>query len=211
LRPTDHSADPAAETTTTTSYGYDDGNQTSVGGNTYAYNAADETTGADTTAGNFTYSYNNARDLAATSLDGTELSGTIWDLNNPLPEAAEDTTSSGTVTDEYDWNPDGTLDSESEGDATGTGTTYGAITDWEGSLTGLVSSSGTQVSTTSYSSYGIPSTSGTVLSNIGYAGSCTLTGGGGLDDMRARDYNPSTTEFTSDRAAQGSGTAGRIR
>jgi RHS repeat-associated protein len=180
---------------TTVSYGYDkDGNQTAAGSTTYTYNAAGELTGADTAVGNFTYSYNSGGDLAAISLDGTGLSGTLWDLNNPLPEAAEQTSSSGSVISDYNWNPDGTLNSQTEGGAAGTGTTYYAATDWEGSVTGLDNSSGTQVSSTAYSAYGTPSTSGTVLSTIGYIGSYTLTGSG-LDNMRARDYSPATGEF----------------
>jgi RHS repeat-associated protein len=51
--------------------------------------------------------------------------------------------------------------------------------------------------TTTYSSFGTPTTTGTPASSIGYAGSYTLTGGGGLDDMRARDYSPATGAFTS--------------
>jgi RHS repeat-associated protein len=153
-------------------------------------------TSVDTAAGNFTYSYDSDGDLATTSLGGTELSATVWDLNNPLPEVAEDTTSSGTVTSDYAWNPDGTLNSQTEGGATGTGTTYDAVTDWEGSVTGLVNTSGTQVSDTNYTAYGTPSTTGTVTSSIGYAGSYALAGSG-LDDMRARDYDPAASEFLS--------------
>jgi RHS repeat-associated protein len=181
----------------TTSYGYDaDGNQTSAGNLTLAYNAASELTGADTPAGHFTYSYDGAGDLATASLNGTEINDTAWDLNNPLPEAAEDTTPSGTVTTEYAWNPGGTLNSQTVGGADGAGTTYGAVTDWQGSLTGLVNPGGGQVTTTAYTAYGTSSTAGTVASNIGFAASYTLPGSA-LDDMRARDYNPATDQFTS--------------
>jgi RHS repeat-associated protein len=57
-----------------------------------------------------------------------------------------------------------------------------------------VNASGTQVSSTTYTAYGTPDTTGTVTSSIGYAGSYTLTGSG-LDDMRARDYNPATGQL----------------
>lgn len=180
----------------TTSYGYDnDGNQTSAGSTSYTYNAANEMTTNDTDAGNFTYSYDSDSDLATTSLDDTEISSTVWDLNNPLPEAAEDTTSTGTVTGEYAWNPDGALNSETVGGATGTGTTYYAVTDWQNSVTGLINTSGTQENDTNYTAYGISSMTGSVTSSIGYAGSYTLTGAS-LDDMRARDYSPETAQFT---------------
>jgi len=181
---------------TTTAYGYDDdGNQTRAGTTTYSYKDADEMTGVDTAAGDFTYSYNSAGDLADTDLDGTEINDTIWDLNNPLPEVAEDTTSSGSVTSDYNWNPNDTLNSQTEDGATGTGTTYDAITDWEGSLTGLANSTGTQVSDTNYSAYGTPSTTGTEISSIGYTGSYALAGSGNLDDMRARDYSSAIEGF----------------
>ena len=88
------------------------------------------------------------------------------------------------------------MNTEATGGAAGTGTSYYAITDWEGSVTGLVNASGTQVSSTTYTPYGTPDTTGTVTSSIGYAGSYTLTGSG-LDDMRARDYSPATAAFTS--------------
>jgi len=75
--------------------------------------------------------------------------------------------------------------------------TYDAVTDWLGSVTGLLSSSGTQVTSTTYSPYGMPTTTGSPDSSIGYAGSYSLPGGGGLDDMRSRDYSPSAGTFTS--------------
>ncbi|MGH3294728.1 MAG: RHS repeat-associated core domain-containing protein [Trebonia sp.] len=182
---------------TTTSYGYDaDGNQTSAGSTSYTYNAASELVGADTSAGNYSYSYDSSGNLATTSLNGAEQSATAWDLNNPLPELAEQTSSSGSVTSEYAWNPDGALSTQTQGGAAGTGTSYYATTDWEGSVTGLVNSNGTQVSSTTYTAYGTPDTTGTVTSSIGYAGSYTLPGAG-LDDMRARDYSPATAEFAS--------------
>jgi RHS repeat-associated protein len=79
--------------------------------------------------------------------------------------------------------------------------TYYPIEDWLGSLTGLTNSTGTQVTSTTYSPYGTPSTTsltpGAPTPSIGYAGSYTLPGSTGLDDMRARDYNPATSQFTS--------------
>lgn len=141
-------------TGSTTSYGYDaDGNQTSAGSTSYTYNAADELTGADTSAKKYTYSYDSVGNLATTSLNGAEQSATEWDPNNPLPELAEQTYSSGSVTSEYAWNPDGTLNTETQGGAAGTGTSYYATTDWEGSVTGLVNTGGAQVSSTTYTPY----------------------------------------------------------
>jgi hypothetical protein len=76
------------------------------------------------------------------------------------------------------------------------GTDY-ATTNWLGSVTGLISSAGTQVSSTTYTFYGTPAATGTPASPVGFAGSCTLPGSGGLDDMNARDYNPANGTFTS--------------
>jgi RHS repeat-associated protein len=177
----------------TTSYAYNaDGEQTKAGGTTYAYNAAGDLTGADSSAGDYTYTYDAAGNLATTSLNGTKVSGTTWDLNNPAPMAAEDTNAAGSTTADYTWNPNGTLAS-----MTNSGGTDYAVSDWLGSVTGLVNSSGTQVSSTTYSAYGTPTTTGSLVPSIGYAASYTLPGGAGLDDMRARDYNPATGQFTS--------------
>jgi RHS repeat-associated protein len=182
---------------TTTSYTYNaDGEQTSAGQQTYSYNAAGELSKAVTPAGTFSYGYDASGDLATTSRNGSLIQGTTWDLNNSLPLAAEDTSATGTTTADYAWNPDGTLAS-----MTTPSGNYQATTNWLGSVTGLVSSAGSQVSASSYSPYGTPSTvslaTGSPASSIGYAGSYTLPGGTGLDNMRARDYSPATAGFTS--------------
>jgi RHS repeat-associated protein len=108
--------------------------------------------------------------------------------------AAEDTSSSGATTTDYIYGPASTLASINT-----PGGTYYAIEDWLGSLTGLINSTGTQVTSTTYSPYGTPSTTdlaaGAPSPSIGYASSYILPGGSGLDDMRARDYNPATSEF----------------
>jgi RHS repeat-associated protein len=176
----------------TTNYGYNaDGQQTTAGSTTYTYNAAGNLTGASTPAGNYAYGYDAAGNLTSASLNGTKIAGTAWDLNNPVPMAAEDMNAAGATTADYAWNPSGTLASMT----TAAGTDY-AVSDWLGSLTGLVTSSGTQVTSTTYSAYGTPSTTGTPASPIGYAASYALPGSG-LDDMRARDYNPALGQFTS--------------
>jgi RHS repeat-associated protein len=78
---------------------------------------------------------------------------------------------------------------------TTTGGTGYAVSDWLGSVTGLINTAGTQVTSTTYSAYGTPATTGTPVPSIGYAAAYTLTGTG-LDDMRARDYNPADSAFT---------------
>jgi RHS repeat-associated protein len=179
--------------TTTTSYGYDaDGNQTTAGQDTYTYNGAGELSQATTPAGTYAYTYDDAGNLTTTSTGGILLQGTTWDTGNPLPEAAEQTSPAGATTADLIDNPDGTLNA-----LTQSGTTDNAITDWLGSVTGLVTSAGSQVTSTTYSPYGTPSTTGAPASPLGYAGSYNLPGSGGLDDMRARDYNPATAAFTS--------------
>ena len=173
-----------------TAYAYDaDGNLTSAGTSTYAYNGAGELTQAVTLAG--TYTYDAAGNLSADSKSGALQQTTVWDLNGPLPQAAEQTGPTGTTTADFIDNPNGTLEA-----MTSSGATYHATTDWLGSVTGLISSSGTQVTSTTYSPYGSATTTGTPASPLGFAGSYTLPGSGGLDDMRARDYSPATGGFT---------------
>jgi hypothetical protein len=88
--------------------------------------------------GNYAYTYDAAGNLATASLNGTKTAGTAWDLNNPLPTAAEDTSAAGATTADYAWNPSGTLAS-----MTTTGGTDYAVSDWLGSVTGLINSAGT--------------------------------------------------------------------
>lgn len=182
--------------TSTTSYTYDaDGQLSSDGTNTYNWNGAGELAQATTPAGTFSYGHDASGELATTSLNGTLLQGTTWNLNTPLPQAAEETSPSGATNADYTYGPAG-LSS-----LTTPAGSYYPVSDTLGSITGLLNSAGTQVSATSYTPYGTPSqtnlVTGAPVSSIGYAGSYTLPGGTGLDDMQARDYNPSTGQFAS--------------
>jgi RHS repeat-associated protein len=182
--------------TATTTYAYDAaGDQTTAGPNSYTWNAANEMSKAVTSSGTFTYTYDSGGDLAAASKSGALQQTAVWDINNPLPLAVEQTGSSGSATADYVYAPDAALASEK----TSAGTYY-ATTDWLRSVTGLINSSGSQATSTSYAAYGPASASvlisGSPTPSIGYAGSYSPPGGTGLDDMRARDYNPSTGAFT---------------
>ncbi len=154
----------------TTTYGYNaDGDQDVAGASSYSWNAADELSAADTSAGDATYSYDASGDLTSAKLGGTVVKNTAWDINNPLPEAVEDTSSSGATTADYAYGADGLLASLSASAGT-----FNPVTDWLGSVTGLVSSSGSQATETSYGAYGSASTtnkSGAPASSIGFAGS----------------------------------------
>jgi RHS repeat-associated protein len=179
----------------TTAYGYDaDGDQTSAGNQAYTYNALAELATTTTAAGTFSYGYDSSGNLTTTSLNGSKVQGTVWDTNNSLPLAAEDTSASGATTADYVYQPNQQL-----ADVTSGGSSYTPVSDWLGSVTGLLSSSGSQVSSTAYGTYGTASvtalSSGTPLISLGYAGSYTVPGVG-LDDMRARDYNPAEGAFT---------------
>jgi RHS repeat-associated protein len=179
--------------TTSTTYGYDlDGDLTTAGTNTYAYNGAGELSEAVTSAGAFTYSYDDAGNLSSDSKSGTLQQTAIWDLNNSLPQVAEQTNAAGATTADLLFNPNSSLEA-----MTTPAGTFHATTDWLGSVTGLVSSTGAQVSSTTYTPYGTPTTTGTPLSPIGFAGSYALPSSGGLDNMHARDYNPANGTFTS--------------
>ena len=176
-----------------TSYAYNaDGDQTTAGNNTYAYNGAGELSQATSPAGTFTYGYDATGDLVTSSLNGSQIQGTIWDTSGVLPQAIEDTSPAGATTADYIYNPNGTLAS-----MTTPAGTYQATTDGLGSVTGLINSAGSQVTSTTYTAYGTPSTTGRPTPSIGYAGSYALPSGTGLYDMNARDYSPATAEFTS--------------
>jgi RHS repeat-associated protein len=179
------------------SYAYDaDGQQTTAGPDTYGYNAAGELSQAVTPAGTFGYGYDASGDLTATSLNGSLVQSTVWDLDNQLPQVAEETNSSGATTADYVYGEAGTLASM----ITPAGGYY-PVSSSAGSITGLLDSGGAQVSDVSYSPYGTASQTslvgGAPTSSIGYAGSYTMPGGTGLDDLRARDYSPATAGFTS--------------
>jgi RHS repeat-associated protein len=179
----------------TTSYGYDaDGDLTTAGGETYGYDGAGQMNKAVTPAGTFSYSYDSQGDLSATDLNGSLIQGTVWDTNDTLPTAAEDTGPTGATVNDYVYGEGGNLAVLSGGNID-----Y-AIRDWLGSVTGLLNSSGNQVSTTSYSPYGVASTTvsaaGSPVSGLGFAGSYTVPGNLSLDDMHARDYSPGTGTFT---------------
>jgi RHS repeat-associated protein len=183
----------SAAGTTTTPYSYDkDGNQLSAGSNTYQWNAADEMTQAATSSGTFTYTYDSGGNLSATRKSGILSQTAVWDINAPLPLAAEQQNSAGATTADYTYQPDGALATMK----TSAGT-YQAITDQVGSVTGVTSSSAAQVTSTTYAPFGAPTTTGTAAPSIGFADSYTQPGGTSLDDMRARDYNPATGDFTS--------------
>jgi RHS repeat-associated protein len=180
----------------TTSYGYDaDGDMTSAGAQTYGFNGAGEMSKAVTAAGTFTYSYDSQGDLSASDLNGSLIQGAVWDTNDSLPTVAEETGSSGATVNDYAYGEDDSLAVLSGGN-----TDY-AVRDWLGSVTGLLNSSGSQVSTTSYSPYGVASTAvsaaGSPVSGLGFTGSYTVPGNLNLDDMHARDYSPGTATFTS--------------
>ena len=176
-----------------TSYGYDaDGNQTTVGNDFYGYNGAGELAQATTPAGTFSYEYDSGGNLSSSSVDGSLIQRTIWDANNVMPQAAEETSPAGSTTADYLYNPNSTLAS-----MTTPAGTYQATTDWLRSVTGLVNAAGSQVTSTTYSSYGAASTTGSPAPSIGFAGSYGLPGSIGLDDMRAREYSPSSSDFVS--------------
>lgn len=178
--------------TATTTYGYDaDGDRTQAGGTTYGWNAAGQMSQAVTPSGTYTYTYDSGGNVSSASLNGTLKQTAVWDINNPDSTLAEQTGPTGASTGDFLYRPSGALAA-----MTTSAGTYQATTDWLGSVTGLTSSTGAQVTTTSYTPYGTATTTGSPTSPLGYAGSYAQPGTG-LDDMRARDYDPSTGGFTS--------------
>jgi hypothetical protein len=89
----------------------------------------------------------------------------VWDVNNPVPQLAELTGSGGATADDLAYNPNGALAAQ-----TTSAGTDDATSNWLGSVTGLTSTGGTQVSSTTYTPYGAPTTTGSPAPVLGFAG-----------------------------------------
>ncbi len=209
---------------TTTGYAYDnDGNLTTDGPATNAYNAQDQLTSATTSAGTTNYSYTLNGELASATPPGGPAANDTWD-------AYGDVASAGTVSYGYDalgrlttraagsgsatslsylgtsdtLASDGTSDYSytPSGAVTGAqqsgGTAYTTMTDQHGDVIGAFSPTASTTSlagSSSYSPYGTE-TNANDAENLGYQGDYTDPTTG-LVYMNARWYNPATGTFTS--------------
>lgn len=135
----------------------------------------------------------DAEERVVTRDDGTEVQQLLWDNNNVLRE----TDGVGTVEAEYTYQPQpyGDLVSDRR-DGESNFYRFDAL----GSTTGLTDGSGTPTDTYRYSAFGKPveetGTSDTPYKWIGQQG-YRQDDASGLYNLRARDYDPQTGQFTS--------------
>jgi RHS repeat-associated protein len=205
---------------TTTTYSYDAaGRLTAAGGTTYGYdrdgNRTSSTTGGATTS----YTYDQADRMIGVS-GGAAGAGTTYTFNGDGVRVAATTTSTQATT-HYTWDPasgallsDGTneyVDSASGGLvvqtplAGGGGAALFGVPDASGSTRVLTNASGQTQGTAAYDAFGVPKgSSGSATSSLGYAGQLTDSPTG-FQYLRARLYDPSTGQFTSQDSYAGSG------
>lgn len=177
----------------TTTYTYNADGQLTTGGRTY--DPFGQLTGQTTSNGTASYTYNGLG-LRRTSTDTTGTTNWSWDPNNPIPLLAATTTTSATTVHRYD--PVGTpLASVTPSDPTKS-TWY--ATDAQGSVTDTLTNTGALARTYTYDPWGATLTNTTAITGapqaaFGYTGATPIPG---TDTyyLRARDYDPTTSRFT---------------
>jgi RHS repeat-associated protein len=181
----------------TTDYTYDaSGNRTAESSGTTmsaTYNGAGELTSYDNSAANLSSATYNGLGLR-TSETSTPSGGSastqnfVWDTNASVPVVLEDSTYA------YIYGPSGT---PFEQVTMSSGTVKYLDADALGSVRGVVSSSGSLSSSTSYGAWGVPETTGglTTSTPFGFAGG--YTDGTGLLYLINRYYDPMTGNFVS--------------
>ncbi|MCC3766281.1 RHS repeat-associated core domain-containing protein [Streptomyces sp. UNOC14_S4] len=109
----------AAAGSGTRTFAYDaDGNQTGIGPDTAAYDAANRLTTLKEAGGNtFAFTYDADGNRTTASKAGTLQRTTQWDINSPLPQVATETNGSGGVIGNYAYNPVGQIESTLQGTA----------------------------------------------------------------------------------------------
>ncbi|HEV2636342.1 MAG TPA: fibronectin type III domain-containing protein [Actinocrinis sp.] len=194
----DNQLTSATTGSTVQAYKYDaDGNDTGNGTatDTVTYNAVNLPAKATQGTNNYTFAYDAQGDRTTTTDNGATVDTATWDLDNPLPQLAVDnSTAGGTVA--YAYDPFGDVQSET----TSAGTSYDTH-DWLGSVTDLTSATGVDQIADSYTATGQETvnhlTTTQPPNQYGYAGSLDDPALSGLQDMRARQYDPATARFTS--------------
>jgi len=187
----------SAATTKNLTYTYNkDGGRTaqadSVSGatSTFGYDQADRLISATTGLTQASYSYDGdglRQSKTVTTTAGATTTAATWDTAAGLPTLAQD---GGT---RYVTGPDG-LPLE-QIDASGAVLYY--LHDQLGSTRALLDSAGNTVATFNYDAYGTPTTrTGSATTPFGYAGQYT-DAETGLQYLRARYYDPATSQFLS--------------
>lgn len=175
------------------------GNGSSV--NTITYDATNHPIAATQGTSKDTFVNDDAGNRVATSVNGTLARTDVWDVNNPLPQLATETGAGGALIGDYHADPLGLPQSEH--------TTAGAFYDSHdalGSVTDLTDSTGADQYQNSYDPYGIETTAGTSATAphqmYGFGGQLLDEALAGKQDLRAREYDPTTGRFTSNDPIQ---------
>jgi RHS repeat-associated protein len=174
-------------TTITPTYDADD-RQTAFGATTYSWNAANQLVAVGG-AKEASYTYDGDGNRVSAKV-GANTTTETWDTNNALPQLA--TTQETAGTQNYLWG-NGSL-----GFTTSAGTFY-ALHDDQGSTVGVIGSSGTPQSTASYDPFGVTIATTQLVSTAPadpIAWQAQLADANGEYDLRAREYNPATGQFT---------------
>lgn len=181
-----------------TAYTYDDnGNQTSQGTSTYAYDLDNRLTSATVAGASTTYGYDgNGVRLSATTGTAQPVSYT-WDTNNPLPEMVRETSAAGTRR-----FLNGRVGEPVAETIPGTGAQAGLHylhLDDLGSIRAVTNADMTTKATYSYEAFGThrgsPTNQATLDNAVGFAGEYQ-DAATGLHHLRARDYDATTGRFT---------------
>jgi RHS repeat-associated protein len=158
-----------------------DGDITTVGGDSYSYNAAGQLVAASAGGASASYTVNaDGQRVAVTSGGSTDK--LVLDVASDLPAVLAETGH------RYTRSTDGTL----LADTTATGTTY-ATTDAQGSVTALTDASQQPVGTATYDPYGVITGTTGMVSSFGYTGAATDVTGN--VDLQAREYDPTLGQF----------------
>ncbi len=174
----------------TASYSYDaDGRRTAAGATSYTYNAANELTKLATASGSTTYTYNGDGNRSSAS-SGGQTTDFVYDTTTPVPSLVLEQQSGSTVR-RYVWGAG--LISMRTG-----GSDYYVAHDEQGSVVGLISSTGNTEATYSYDPFGNQLTANTQGGAPGIAlrYDAQYLDPTGLYHVGARQLDTSTGTFT---------------
>jgi len=183
----------ATNTGGTTGYGFDqNGNETTAGPWNYTLNLAGQLTGASNGSSSASYSYDGAGNRLSSTV-GSSTTSDLWDNNFTLPQLALETDSSGSLIRRYTYG-------DSRISMTTPSTTAYYSTDMLGTVTDLSGTSGSQTGQYDNNPFGDGATATSVDPSVagnpyGYAGEYQDPTTG-LYNLRARQYDPTTSRFT---------------
>ena len=178
----------------TTTYSYDaNGNETTAGTWSYTFNLAGQLTTATNGTATTTYTYDGDGNRLSATTSGTP-TNYVWDTNSSLPQVAAEIDSAGALVRRYTYGVDRIA-------MTTPSTTAYYSTDPIGSVTEVSGTSGTLLGQYDQQPFGDNPTSSSVDPSV--AGNPFLFAGEyqdpttGLYNLRARDYDFTTSRFLS--------------